>query len=348
MDAKALIAFRDGIMVEVRKMIDGKFKGSSEELSDDSKVAVQQLIGMNSALREEFSKLAAGAKVTASCVEELQKKVAALESTSTSSRTPADIANLKSSIVKIQEKMATDIATTQTSLDLIQAKTTKALEEVAKKASVSSPVVVNTPLPNAAPTTTLVLEAANSNDPNSGGGSVEIKTSDVNRRLTSLEGRIKAIPSVVPYDDSAILQRLVTVEGNVAGLYTRVNAVDLTPLQTSLASLEGKVTALSTKLDETVAHNHSNNSLSAAPSLGSLSGGLFGIGSPVSASTPTADITALKARVDALESQFAALVRVGVSKSEFDPLIQQFTALKTKVDMLNGHASGNHLVVGSH
>jgi len=356
MDAKDRTAFRDGIMTEVRQLLNAKFKGSTEEISDDSKVAIQQLLNLNSSLREEFGRLAAGAKLTSTCVEDLQRRVGVLESTPVSARSPADIANLKSSMVKLQEIVANDptkalAASLETRLTEI---TSKISDLTRDKRSVPAPVTPDAAVPA---TPTMVLEAANATDPNAA-VSVEVGRSDMNRRLTSLEGRIKAIPQPVPYDDSAIVQRLSVAESNLRQLSERVDAIpqtqpevvqpiilppqptDLVPIQTSLASLEDKVRHLSglastfqnfdptpltsriAKLEEVTAQN--GHGLVAAPVAG-----LFGIGSPPN------DVVLLKSRVDALEANFGALVKVGVSKGEFEPIVQQMIALKAQIDGLH-------------
>lgn len=386
MDAKDRIAFQNAIMVEVRQIINAKFKGSSEEISDDSKIAIQQLINMNSALRDEFNRLAAGAKLTATCVEELQKKVSVLESTPVSARAPADIANLKASMVKVQDALASDQTKTRlaaleksmTELTPIVAGLSNGLNNGVAKRSVYStaPSPSLTPDPNgiapplpSTPTPTLSgpLDSKN-DDPNAAGGpgGVEIKSSDVNRRLTSLEGRIKAIPQPVPYDDSVVLQRLGAAENKIGDLATRVTTleaapaqpqltlpslpflspspqgVDLTPLQTSLATLEAKVnvlagqaatfqtfdpTPLASRISKLEASNGNSNQPAAA-SVASPLGGLFGIGSQPS------DVAMLKTRVDMLEANFQALVKVGVSKGEFEPVAQELNALKARVEAL--------------
>lgn len=109
MDAREIIQLETRLLSEVRKLINAKFQNSNEELSGDSKVAITQLSGGLTAVRDELSKTNSSFRVISLTVDDINQRVSTLGIELKDARVLKDISDLKIAIYKLWDQIvATD------------------------------------------------------------------------------------------------------------------------------------------------------------------------------------------------------------------------------------------------
>lgn len=106
MDARDEIRLREAILVDVRRLLNAKFNTGSEELSSDSKLAIQQLSGSVSAIRDELSKSHSSFRLISVTVDDINSRISVLGAELKDARVLKDIGDLKIAIDKLWDHIA--------------------------------------------------------------------------------------------------------------------------------------------------------------------------------------------------------------------------------------------------
>jgi hypothetical protein len=107
MDTKEAMQLETRVMSEVRKLINAKFNtGANEELSSDSKLAVQQLSGAVSAIRDELTKTHSSFRLVSITVDDINHRINLLGDELKNARVLKDIEDLKLAVNKLWDHIA--------------------------------------------------------------------------------------------------------------------------------------------------------------------------------------------------------------------------------------------------
>ena len=242
MDARDEIRLKNEVLSEVRKMVNAKFQTGNEELSPDSKVAVQQLGNAVSAIRDELSKTHSSFRLVSTVVDDINQRMGVLGAEIKDSRVVKDIADLKIAIDKLWDQIvATD---SNNRLGVVE----KAMADVVHRMAAIEKFASTPVKRNPAEVHSANVDHAAINDVTARMGDVltqlqgvKLQIEDVSLRVIAKEQGVKTTGAV----DQCVIDRLNAIEKSLAS----VTETTIDSLVRERELHRGELDALRSRLD---------------------------------------------------------------------------------------------------
>jgi chromosome segregation ATPase len=290
MDTKEAMQLETRVMSEVRKLINAKFNTGSEELSSDSKLAVQQLGGAVSAIRDELTKTHSSFRLISVTIDDVNHRMGLLGNELKDARVLKDIEDLKLAVNKLWDHITATDSTNR--LGVLE----KAIADVVNRMGAIERVASMPVKKNPAEVHSANVDHAAIHDVTARMGDVltqlqgvKIQVDDVTQKLSVKEQGAGT--------DSSLRERLLNLESVVDSIKSSPVQTVVNPEELSRVQLD----ELKTKLDNSeklVADLDSRFKAYTTLSLNQIS-----VNSNGARVDGVADVTGVEPRLEALESK---------------------------------------------